>query len=155
MLHRNVERADLTPSRQVTLMPQTWPSRHGQDEPRSACKPRITRIRVERDHATRRRSGQALAGGCQFAASEKSSRVTTHQTPPENDFVVMELNDRAQNRRGLFRRRRGCGMANCFRGNPMLEREAEQHAGVARDRRMDVVPGLAAVNEDSPGVPSA
>ena len=29
----------------------------------------------------------------------------------------------------------------------MLEREAEQHAGVARDR-LDVVPGLAAVNED-------
>ena len=29
----------------------------------------------------------------------------------------------------------------------MLEREAEQHAGVARDR-LDVVPGFAAVNED-------
>ena len=29
----------------------------------------------------------------------------------------------------------------------MLEREAEQHASVARDR-LDVVPGLAAVNED-------
>ena len=29
----------------------------------------------------------------------------------------------------------------------MLEREAEQHGGVARDR-LDVVPGFAAVNED-------
>ena len=32
-------------------------------------------------------------------------------------------------------------------GNAVLEREAEQHAGVARDR-LDVVAGLAAVNED-------
>ena len=31
--------------------------------------------------------------------------------------------------------------------NAVLEREAEQHAGVTRDR-LDVVPGLAAVNED-------
>ena len=58
-----------------------------------------------------------------------------------------EINDRAQNRRGLFRRAAGDGVANCFRGNSVLEREAEQHAGVARDR-LDVVPGLAAVNED-------
>ena len=101
---------------------------------------------------TRRRSGSSR-GICQFAASEKSLRSTPIRRLPKM-ISLCGIDDRAQNRRGLFRHAAGDGVANCFRRNPVLEREAEQHAGVARDR-LDVVPGLQPSMKTSPGVPSA
>ena len=46
------------PSRQATLMPQTYPSRHGQAEPRSARRPSSLRLGVDRDDANAAQIGQ-------------------------------------------------------------------------------------------------
>ena len=43
-------------------MPQTYPSPHGQDEPRSARRPASSRLGVERDDADTAQVGQLLRG---------------------------------------------------------------------------------------------
>ena len=90
--------------------------------------------------------GQLLRG-LPIRGVGKFFAVDTHQTSPENNCAVMKSTIAPKIDAGSSDAPRVTAWRIVSMGDAMLEREAEQHGGVARDR-LDVVPGLAAVNED-------